>query len=102
MCYAQSGKAKLCQTAGIFDAQEARRIGLLHEVVASDKPDERIGRILKQMKSASKGAGEYRRGPDDIGGRAIDDELCRKARDRLLTFAPVPKQERGLSRQGGR
>jgi methylglutaconyl-CoA hydratase len=41
------------QTAEVFDAQEAKRIGLLHEVVTPDELDEWIARLLYQLKSTA-------------------------------------------------
>src|ERR1700754_548314 len=62
------------QTAEVFDAEEAMRIGLLHEIVAPDELDERISRLLEQLKSAAPRARAIaKRVPDDIGDRAIDD-----------------------------
>lgn len=64
------------QTAEVIDAQEARRIGLLHEVVAPDQLDERINRLLQQLKSAAPGARAVaKKVPADIDGRPIDETL---------------------------
>ena len=69
------------QTAEVFDAQEARRIGLLHEVVAPDELDERISRLVKQLNSAAPGARAIaKKLPGDISGRPIDEALMSESR----------------------
>lgn len=64
------------QTAEVFDAQEAKRVGLLHEVVAADKLDERVDQALKQLKAGAPGARAIAKEvADDISGRSIDEAL---------------------------
>jgi methylglutaconyl-CoA hydratase len=64
------------QTAEVLDAQEAEQIGLLHEVVAADKLDERIDLALKQLRAGAPGARAIAKEvADDIAGRSIEDAL---------------------------
>jgi methylglutaconyl-CoA hydratase len=64
------------QTAEVIDAREAARIGLLHDVVAPDQLDERIGQLLRQLKSTAPGARAVaKKVAKDIGGRPIDAAL---------------------------
>lgn len=86
------------QTAEVFDAHEARRIGLIHEVVASDSLDERIAKLLKQLKSAAPGARAVaKKLVDDIAGRSIDDALIRETSKLIADVRARPEAREGLS-----
>lgn len=64
------------QTAEVFDASEARHIGLLHEAVQADQLDGRIERLLKQLKSAAPCARRAsKKSVAEFQGRAFDAEL---------------------------
>jgi methylglutaconyl-CoA hydratase len=85
------------QTAEVFDAQEARRIGLLHEVVA-DALDERIAKMLKQLKSAAPGARSIaKKLAGDIAGRPIDESLMTETAHLIADVRAKPEAREGLS-----
>jgi methylglutaconyl-CoA hydratase len=86
------------QTAEVFDAHEARRIGLIHEVVAPDALDERIAKLLKQLRSAAPGARAVaKKLVDDIAGRSIDDALIRETSELIADVRARPEAREGLS-----
>ncbi|WP_424632047.1 enoyl-CoA hydratase/isomerase family protein [Bradyrhizobium sp. SYSU BS000235] len=86
------------QTAEVFDAQEAKRIGLLHEVVAPDVLDERITKLLKQLKSAAPGARAIaKKLAGDIAGRAIDEALMSETAALIADVRARPEAREGLS-----
>ena len=86
------------QTAEVFDAKEAMRIGLLHEVVEPDALDERIGKLLKQLKSAAPGARAIaKKLAGDIAGRAIDDALMNETAQLIADVRAKPEAREGLS-----
>lgn len=86
------------QTAEVFDAHEARRIGLVHEVVAADTLDERIAKLLKQLRSAAPGARAVaKKLAGDIAGRAIDDALIRETSELIADVRARPEAREGLS-----
>jgi methylglutaconyl-CoA hydratase len=86
------------QTAEVFDAHEARRIGLIHEVVAPDALDERIAKLLKQLRSAAPGARAVaKKLVDDIAGRSIDDVLIRETSELIADVRARPEAREGLS-----
>jgi len=86
------------QTAEVFDAHEARRIGLIHEVVAPDALDERIAKLLKQLRSAAPGARAVaKKLAGDIAGRTIDDALMRETSELIADVRARPEAREGLS-----
>jgi methylglutaconyl-CoA hydratase len=86
------------QTAEVFNANEARRIGLLHEVVAPDELDERIAKLLKQLKSAAPGARVVaKKLAGDIAGRPIDDALMTETAELIADVRARPEAREGLS-----
>src|ERR1700754_908808 len=86
------------QTAEVFDAQEAKRIGLLHEVVATDELDERITKLLKQLKSAAPGARAIaKKLAGDIAGRPIDEALMSETAALIADVRARPEAREGLS-----
>jgi methylglutaconyl-CoA hydratase len=86
------------QTAEVFDAHEARRIGLIHEVVAPDALDERIAKLLKQLRSAAPGARAVaKKLAGDIAGRSIDDALIRETSELIADVRAQPEAREGLS-----
>jgi methylglutaconyl-CoA hydratase len=86
------------QTAEVFNADEARRIGLLHEVVAPDELDERIAKLLKQLKSAAPGARAVaKKLTGDIAGRPIDDALMTETAELIADVRARPEAREGLS-----
>ena len=86
------------QTAEVFDAQEARRIGLLHEVVESDVLDERIAKMLKQLKSAAPGARSIaKKLAGDIAGRPIDEALMNETAQLIADVRAKPEAREGLT-----
>lgn len=86
------------QTAEVFDAQEALRIGLLHEVVTPDALDERIGKLLKQLKSAAPGARAIaKKLAGDIAGRPVDEALMAETAQLIADVRARPEAREGLS-----
>lgn len=86
------------QTAEVFDAREARRIGLIHEVVAPDALDDRIAKLLKQLRSAAPGARAVaKKLAGDIAGRTIDDALMRETSELIADVRARPEAREGLS-----
>ncbi|MBS0318079.1 MAG: enoyl-CoA hydratase/isomerase family protein [Proteobacteria bacterium] len=63
-------------TAERFDAAEALRIGLVHEVVAPELLDARVDTVLKALTGASPNAvRQCKRLLQDVAGREIDESL---------------------------
>lgn len=86
------------QTAEVFNADEAERIGLLHEVVAPDELDERIAKFLKQLRSAAPGARAIaKKLAGDIAGRPIDDALMSETAELIADVRARPEAREGLS-----
>ena len=85
------------QTGEVFDAQEARRIGLLHEVIAPDELDERISRLVKQLNSAAPGARAIaKKLPGDISARPIDGALLSEIAALIADVRARPEAREGL------
>lgn len=86
------------QTAEVFDADEAKRIGLLHEVVPHEALDERIGKLLKQLKAAAPGARSVaKKLAGDVAGRAIDEALVNDTAQLIADMRARPEAREGLS-----
>jgi len=86
------------QTAEVFDAREAHRIGLLHEVVESSALDERIAKLLKQLKSAAPGARSVaKKLAGDVVGRPIDEALVTETSTLIADMRARPEAREGLS-----
>ncbi len=82
----------------MFDAHEARRIGLLHEAVAPDALDERIAKLLKQLKSAAPGARSIaKKLAGDIAGRPIDEALMDETAQLIADVRAKPEAREGLT-----
>ncbi|TSE20831.1 Enoyl-CoA-hydratase [Tepidimonas alkaliphilus] len=63
-------------TAERFDAAEARRIGLVHEVVPAGQLDERVGQLADQLAANGPQAlAACKRLLDDVAEAALDDAL---------------------------
>lgn len=86
------------QTAEVFDAREAHRIGLLHEVVEPAALDERIAKLLKQLKSAAPGARSVaKKLAGDVAGRPIDEALATETSTLIADMRARPEAREGLS-----
>ena len=80
-------------TAERFDAAEARRIGLVHQVVAADALEQTTATLLKALTSASPDAvREAKRLVRDISGAALTDALIDDTAQRI---ADVRASEQG-------
>jgi methylglutaconyl-CoA hydratase len=86
------------QSAEVFDAGEAKRIGLLHEVVAPDELDERIARLLSQLRSAAPGArARAKKVAGDITGRPVDEVLLSEIAELIADLRAGSEAREGLS-----
>jgi methylglutaconyl-CoA hydratase len=85
-------------TAERFDAREAHRIGLVHEVVAMDALDGKVAQI----------AGEFlKNGPNAVAAakdlvrlskaRPVDDELVEETARRIAAIRVTPEGREGIS-----
>jgi methylglutaconyl-CoA hydratase len=85
-------------TGETFDAAEARRIGLLHEVVADDDLPERASTLLAQLLG---------NGPDavaaaktliaDVQGKTVDDSLIALTAQRIADIRATAEAQEGLA-----
>ncbi|MES2751853.1 MAG: enoyl-CoA hydratase/isomerase family protein [Pseudomonadota bacterium] len=86
------------QTAEVFDAHEAMRIGLLHEVAEPDALDERIAKLLKQLKAAAPGARSIaKKIAGDIVGRPINEALMIETAQLIADVRAKPEAREGLT-----
>lgn len=73
------------QTAELFDAAQALRMNLLHEVVPADQLDPTCARIIKALLSNGPAAvGECKRLVDRIASRTLDDQCTVDAQNAAL------------------
>lgn len=80
-------------TAERFDAQEARRIGLVHEVVAEDQLDHEIDKLVHALVACSPHAiDEAKRLVRDVSGETIEPELVT---DTVRRIAQIRVSEQG-------
>ena len=86
------------QTAEAFDAAEAMRIGLLHEVVVSDRLEARASEIVAALYAA---APEARKAAKclvfDVAHRPVDDELCDMTAELIAEIRSRDEAREGLS-----
>jgi methylglutaconyl-CoA hydratase len=86
------------QTAEVFDAHEAKRLGLLHEVVAPEALNASIDRVLMQLKSAApKARALAKRGVDDIEDKPIGEALISEIAALIADLRGRPEAREGLS-----
>jgi methylglutaconyl-CoA hydratase len=80
-------------TAERFDAQEARRIGLVHEVVAEDQLDHEVDKLVHALLACSPHAiDEAKRLVRDVSGETIEPELVT---DTVRRIAQIRVSEQG-------
>ena len=86
------------QSAEVFDAQEARRIGLLHEIVEAEQLDGRIDRLLKQLRAAAPKARAIAKFlPGKLADRPIDETLLSDIAVLIADLRALPEGQEGLS-----
>lgn len=84
-------------TAERFDAEEARRIGLVHEVCAAEALDERIGLIVASLMAAGPKAQEAAKDLiRDVAGREIDGPLIDATAQRIASLRLTPEAREGI------
>ncbi|MGH8782111.1 enoyl-CoA hydratase/isomerase family protein [Paraburkholderia sp.] len=86
------------QTAEIFDAQEARRLGLVHEVATPEELDEHINRVLRQLTSAAPRARAIAKlTTSDVAGKPIDESLLSEIAALIADLRGRSEAREGLS-----
>lgn len=86
------------QTAEVFDAFEAVRIGLAHEVVVSEAIDERISRLVKQLRTgAPKARAAAKKLVGAVAGRAIDEAIILETAQLIADIRAKPEAREGLT-----
>jgi len=85
-------------TAERFDAAEARRIGLVHEVVAADAIDARIDALIATLKAAGPTAQlECKALIRGIAHRPIDDDVIAGTARHIAAVRASPEGREGVS-----
>jgi methylglutaconyl-CoA hydratase len=85
-------------TAERFDAMEARRIGLVHEVVDSGVLDEIVASIAGQLlKGGPKALAAAKKLIADVGRRSIDDALSAETARRIAAIRVESEGQEGLA-----
>lgn len=84
-------------TAERFDAQEARRIGLVHEVVAEDKLDHEVDKLVHALLACSPHAvDEAKRLVRDVSGETIDPHLISETVRRIAQIRVSDEGREGV------
>lgn len=86
------------QTAEVFSAVEAQRIGLVHEVVGADRLEARAAEILGAIgKAAPIARQDAKQIVFDVAHRAIDDTLTRMTAERIAEARARDEAKEGLA-----
>jgi methylglutaconyl-CoA hydratase len=81
-----------------FDAREAHRLGLAHEVVAADQLDAKVGEIVKALTGNSPNAvREAKALVRDIAGLPIDDVLLADTAGRIAAIRASDEGREGVA-----
>jgi methylglutaconyl-CoA hydratase len=84
-------------TAERFDAREAHRIGLLHEVVHSGHLDDKVGEIVQALVAAGPAAVRAcKRLVQDVAGREIDAALVGETVEAIADIRSSPEGREGV------
>lgn len=85
-------------TAEVFDAAEAYRIGLMHEIAQTPELDSAIDTVLGQLALGGPSAlGEAKRLIRDISGRPIDDALVNDTSARIARMRASDEGQEGIA-----
>jgi methylglutaconyl-CoA hydratase len=85
-------------TAERFDAQEARRLGLAHEVVPAEQLDASVGNIVAALAANSPNAvREAKKLVRDIAGVPIDDVLLADTAERIAAIRASSEGREGVA-----
>jgi len=85
-------------TAERFDAAEARRIGLVHEVVAADTVDARIDAMVATLRAAGPGAQlECKALIRGVAHRPIDDDVIDGTAQHIASVRASPEGREGVA-----
>lgn len=85
-------------TAERFDAMEARRIGLVHEVVDSDALDEAVAKIAGQLlKGGPQALAAAKKLIADVSRRSMDDALSAETARRIAAIRVESEGREGLA-----
>lgn len=88
---------RYCLTAERFDAFEAQRIGLVHEVVPAETLDARIQRLLQALAGNSPAAmGAAKEMVRSVRARPIDEALIEHTARRIAELRASPEGQEGL------
>jgi methylglutaconyl-CoA hydratase len=89
---------RLMLTGERITAQDAARIGLVHEVVAADQLDAAVERIVGDLlKGGPRAIAAAKRLVHDLAGRPIDQELIDETARRIAALRATPEAREGLS-----
>src|SRR5688572_11245408 len=81
-----------------FDAAEAYRIGLLHDICEEPDLNERIGRLLAQLYSSGPNAiAAIKKLIPEVAGATIDSELMETVSQRIAAIRATAEAQEGLS-----
>lgn len=85
-------------TAERFDAQEALRLGLVHEAVAADALDAAVARFVHHLSAGSPHAiGEAKRLIREVAGYPVDAELIADTARRIAEVRVSPEGREGIA-----
>ncbi len=85
-------------TAERFDALEARRIGLVHDVVEGDKLDDAVASVVGHLRQGGPQAlAAAKRLVADVSRRPMDDALSAETARRIAAIRVEPEGQEGLS-----
>ncbi|MBW6496388.1 MAG: enoyl-CoA hydratase/isomerase family protein [Burkholderiaceae bacterium] len=85
-------------SAEVFDAAQARDIGLIHEMVAADTLDATVAAMVVTLAAGAPGAlGETKRLIREVVGRKIDDELVADTAARIAAARSSAEGQEGMA-----
>ena len=81
-----------------FDAVEAFRIGLIHDIAAEDELDAKVGRMLEHLRSSGPTAVAAIKALIPVSARAaLDDAIVDETARRIAAIRATPEAQEGLS-----